>query len=83
MRIRIKPSAVKELERILRIEDRRRIVARIEGLSEVPRPEGFVKLTGRGRYRLRQGPWRIVYAVDDAEKVVLVVKIGHRRDVHR
>jgi mRNA interferase RelE/StbE len=81
--LRIKPSAVKELERIPRIEDRRRIVARIESLAETPRPDGCTKLSGREQYQIRQGSWRIVYSVDDEAGVVLVVKVGHRRDVYR
>ena len=49
-----------------------------------PRPLGCEKLSGHeDRYRVRQGDYRVVYAVDDAEKMVLIVKIGHRREVYR
>lgn len=81
--VRIKPSAVKELERISRKEDLRRVVRRIESFAADPRPAGCTKLTGREEYRVRQGMFRIVYAVDDEEQVVRVVKVGHRRDVYR
>jgi len=81
--LRIKPSAVKEIERLARREDRRRIVARIHALAEEPRPEGAVKLSGKDQYRVRRGSYRIVCAVDDAERTVVVVKVGHRRDVYR
>ena len=80
--LRIKPSAVKELE-ALQTKDRRRIVERIQGLGDVPRPPGCEKLTGEDRYRLRQGSFRILFEVDDASRIVTVVKIGHRRDVYR
>jgi mRNA interferase RelE/StbE len=48
-----------------------------------PRPHGSEKLSGQERYRLRQGDYRVVYAVDDAEQTVLVVKIGNGRDIYR
>ena len=53
------------------------------GRGEEPRPRGCEKLTARERYRVRQGPYRIIYAVDDQERTVTVVKIGHRKDVYR
>ena len=81
--LRIKPSAVKEIERIVRLEDRQRVVARIQSLAGQPRPEGTVKLSGREEYRLRQGSFRILYSVDDEARAVVVVKVGHRRDVYR
>lgn len=80
--LRIKPSAVKELE-ALQIQDRRRVVRRIRGLSEDCRPPGCEKLVGGERYRVRQGAFRILYEIDDADRIVTVVRIGHRRDVYR
>jgi len=80
--LRIKPSAVKELS-ALRKQGRLRIVDRIQALSDDPRPRGCEKLTGGARYRVRQGPFRVLYEVDDEDRVVTVVKIGHRRDVYR
>ncbi len=79
----IKPSAAKELEAVGRKSDRTRIVDKIYTLRDDPRPPGCEKLTGQDRYRLRQGQFRILYVVDDAERVVTIVKIGHRRDVYR
>ena len=61
----------------------RRILARIETLRENPRPPGSEKLSGQERYRVRQGNYRILYTVADAEVVVEIVKIGHRREVDR
>ncbi|MHC4550310.1 MAG: type II toxin-antitoxin system RelE family toxin [Planctomycetota bacterium] len=79
----IKPSAVKEIERIGTRKDRRMVVSRIGALADDPRPLGCEKLTARERYRVRQGWYRIVYAVDDSRRTVVVVKVGHRRDVYR
>jgi len=80
--LRIKPSAVKELE-ALPTKDRRKIIARIEGLASEPRPHGCEKLSGLEQYRVRQGDYRAVYGVDDDVRLVLVVKVGHRREVYR
>lgn len=79
----IKPSAVKEIEAIDRISDRRRIVRRIQGLAHEPRPPGCEKLSGQGKYRVRQGDYRIVYAIEDETLILSVVKVGHRREVYR
>ncbi len=82
-RVLIKPSAVKEIENISRKSDRRRIVERITALANDPKPPGSQKLSGRDRYRLRQGPYRIIYSVQDDVLVVYVVKVGHRKDVYQ
>ena len=79
----IKPSAAREIEAIPRKADRRRVAQRISQLAGDPRPPGSRKLSGHDRYRLRQGPYRIVYSVADEELIVTVVKVGHRRDVYR
>jgi mRNA interferase RelE/StbE len=82
-RVFIKPSAVRDIEGIADKKQRQLIVARIEALSEDPRPPGCEKLTGREQYRVRQGVYRIVYAIDDDRLVVYVVKVGHRSSVYR
>jgi len=78
----IKKSAEREL-RALPKQDVRRIAERIRGLAHNPRPPGNEKLSGQERYRIRQGDYRIVYAVDDEGHAVEIVKIGHRREVYR
>ena len=78
----IKTSAEREL-RALPKEDRRRVVDRAQVLAHSPRPPGNEKLSGRERYRIRQGDYRIVYAIDDEARIVEIVKIGHRREVYR
>ena len=81
-RLQIKPSAAKELEG-LPMKDRRRVVARMQGLSDQPRPPGCEKLTGHDLFRVRQGKYRILYEVQDHDLTVIIFKIGHRRDVYR
>jgi mRNA interferase RelE/StbE len=81
-KILIKPSAVKEIEAIAQ-RDRQRIVARIQGRSTNPRPPGCEKLSGQERYRVRQGVYRIVYSINDGESSLLIVKVGHRKEIYR
>ncbi|MDC8448180.1 MAG: type II toxin-antitoxin system RelE/ParE family toxin [Nitrospira sp.] len=79
----IKRSAEKELK-ALPSGDLKRLIIRIRGLAQQPRPPGCEKLSGESeRYRIRQGDYRIVYGIDDAAHRVEVVKIGHRREVYR
>jgi mRNA interferase RelE/StbE len=81
-RLLIKPSAVKDLE-ALPTKDRRRVVSRIRRLSIAARPAGCEKLSGHELYRVRQGAYRVLYTVHDAEQLIIVIKIGHRRDLYR
>lgn len=69
-RVEIRRSAAKEIRSITRAKDRKRVVARIEALAEDPRPPGCTKLSGRAAYRVRQGPYRIVYTVADDVLIV-------------
>ena len=78
----IKISAVKEIESIPS-KDRSRIVYRIQGLAENPRPPGCEKLSGQEKYRVRQGKYRILYQIFDDEVVVIVVKVGKRARVYK
>ena len=80
----IKRSAAKEIESIGQKKTRKRIVQRIQELAENPRPHGCEKLSGKHpRYRIRQGPIRILYEIEDDELVVYVVKVADRRDVYK
>ena len=81
--LRIKKTARKELEAVARKADRRRIIKRIESLADNPRPAGSQKLSGRERYRIRQGQYRILYTIEQQVLIVHVIKIGHRKDVYR
>ena len=75
-RIAIKKSAAKELEDIPK-KDLRRIVKRIQSLAENPRPQGSQKLSHKEQYRIRQGDYRIVYSIEDENRIVDIFKIGH------
>jgi len=81
-KILLKPSAAKELDALPKA-DRLRVVERIKTLAENPRPMGCEKLAGSEKYRLRQGVYRILYEIHDDHVLVVVIKIGHRREVYR
>lgn len=72
----------KDLARIPKA-DARQITEAIHALAENPRPPGVQKLSGQERYRIKQGDYRVIYSVQDADHTVWVVKVGHRRDVYR
>jgi len=62
----------------------KRIAKRLKSLRENPRPQGVKKLAGEeDLYRIRDGDYRIIYTIQDKELIVLVVKIGNRKDVYR
>ncbi len=77
-----KKSVAKDLRAFAK-QEVKRIMQRIRSLADDPRPAGCEKLSGQERYRVRQGAYRIIYEIEDARLTVLVVKVGHRRDVYR
>ena len=80
--VRIKNSARKELRRITG-DDRRRLISAIDGLAENPYRGSALKGELTGLRRIRVGSYRILYEIRDGELVVLVVRVGHRRQVYR
>jgi len=81
-KILIRKSAAGELARIPK-RDLIRIVERIRSLSDQPKPHGIEKLSGQERYRIRQGDYRIIFAIDDVRQTVEIYKIGHRSEIYR
>jgi mRNA interferase RelE/StbE len=81
-RLLFKESVSKDLRR-MPSQDVRRILQRIEGLADNPRPPGTRRLSGEEKYRIRVGMYRILYTIDDQTVVVVVVKVGNRKDVYR
>ena len=80
--VAIKPSAKKELE-ALADSVLARVVRKIGLLANSPRPPGCKKLKGhKDQWRIRVGDWRVVYAIDDADRVVRVMRIAHRSEVY-
>jgi mRNA interferase RelE/StbE len=77
-----KKSVVKDL-RALPKRDVALILRCIRSLAEQPRPQGCEKLSGQDRYRLRQGVYRIIYEIQDNVLMVVIVKVGHRKEIYR
>ncbi len=81
--IEISRTAEKQLKKLTE-EDRLRVVRDVLALAGQPRPRGSRKLTGYDDvFRIRVGRFRVLYSVSDARLVILVLKIGHRKDVSR
>ena len=81
-RIEVAPAAVRQLRKLDR-GAQRRVQAAIELLAGEPRPSGARKLVGGdGEWRIRAGDYRIVYEIHDNVLLVLVVAVGHRRDIY-
>ncbi len=81
--VEFRPSADKVLQR-LPVATQRRIVAAVAALADNPRPTGVVRLAGdENAWRIRVGSYRILYEVHDKRLLVLVVRVGHRKDVYR
>jgi len=82
-RIEISRTAEKQLKKIRR-DDQRRVVAAILGLADDPHPNGSRKLVGYDDvFRIRVGRYRVLYSVSGKKLIVIVLKIGNRKDVYR
>jgi mRNA interferase RelE/StbE len=82
-RLEITPAAARDL-RALPTAVLARVDARIRALTDNPRPRGAEPIRGRrGGLRVRVGDYRILYTVDDAQPMVTIGRVGHRRDVYR
>ena len=82
-RLEVKPSAAKAFLALPKALQRR-LDARLLALRENPRPHGAVPLEGvPGMWRLRVGDYRVLYEIRDEIVTVLVLRIGHRREVYR
>lgn len=81
--IEVKPSAAKTLAKFP-MAVRRRLGAAISKLAEEPRPPGVKKIAGQATlYRIRVDDYRIIYQIEDQVLMILVVRIGNRKEVYR
>ena len=81
-KILIRRSAEKELRRI-GPEKISQLAEKIKALSENPRPSAAKMLQGEDRHwRLRVGDYRVVYGINDTDLSMMIIKIGHRREVY-
>ena len=75
------PAAYRQFRK-LSPEAQRRLAPAIDSLAEEPRPASAKKLSGVELWRIRVGDYRVIYALDDGKLTVLVVRLGHRREVY-
>lgn len=81
--IEFAPKAARQFKKLSN-EARLRLRPRIDALARNPRPKGVKKLSGeRNLYRIRVGEYRVIYSIQDDVLIVLVLKIGARREVYR
>jgi mRNA interferase RelE/StbE len=76
------PAALRDVKK-LPATIRPGIVASIQALADNPRPQGYEKVQGSDLYRIRQGEYRVIYAILDDVLTVLVVRARHRREVYK
>lgn len=81
-RIEILRIAQKQLAKIERLHQQR-IVDVIRSLALEPRPRGCKKLSGRPAWRIRVGPYRVIYEIHEVQLLVLVITIGDRKEAYR
>ena len=81
--VELAPAAKRQVRKLDRAIQER-VIRRLEALGKDPRPHGVEKLEGvESTYRVRLGEYRIVYEIQDKILVVLVLKVGHRKEVYR
>ena len=81
-RVILPKSVQKELDR-LPDEITRRILARLAGLETNPRPADVKKLKGRAAWRIRVSDYRVIYEIHDRVLQIIVITVGHRREIYR
>jgi len=81
-KIELRRRAQRALDRLPKT-DFQAVIQAIKDLAQTPRPGGIEKVKSAGLWRIRQGDYRIIYAIDDNEHLVTVVRVGHRREIYR
>jgi mRNA interferase RelE/StbE len=81
--VEVTPAAGRQIRKLDR-EAQRRVLACLERLGEEPRSQDSIKLqAAEDLYRIRVGDYRIIYEISDRQLLVLVLKVGHRREIYR
>ncbi|TFB99647.1 type II toxin-antitoxin system RelE/ParE family toxin [Cryobacterium mannosilyticum] len=81
--VSIAPAAERQLRKF-DPQVRRRVQAAIDLLAGEPRPPRAIQLVGgSGEWRVRTGDYRIVYEIRDEQLIVLVLQVGHRREINQ
>ena len=81
-RIELRRRAQRALDRLPKT-DFRALIEAIKELAQTPRPRGIEKVESAGLWRIRQGDYRIIYAINDNRQIIIIVRVGHRREIYR
>jgi len=81
-RIELRRKAQRALDRLPK-DDFNTVLGAVKNLADAPRPKGVEKIKSAALWRIRKGDYRIVYNIDDNQKIVTVLRIGHRREIYR
>ena len=81
-KVEVRRRAQRALDKLPKADFQTVIVA-IKDLAQAPRPRGIEKVKTTGLWRIRQGNYRIIYAIDDNAHLITVVLVGHRKEIYR
>ncbi|MDD4924325.1 MAG: type II toxin-antitoxin system RelE/ParE family toxin [Dehalococcoidales bacterium] len=81
-RIELRRQAQRSLDKLPK-GDFTAITEAVQNLADSPRPKGVEKIKSAGLWRIRYGDYRIVYSIDDDNKIIIILRIGHRREIYR
>ncbi len=81
-KIELRRKAQRALDRLPK-DDFNAVLGNVKDLANTPRPKGVEKIKSAGLWRIRQGDYRIIYSIDDGQKTVTILRIGHRREIYR
>ncbi len=81
-KIDVRRRAKRVLDKLPRA-DFQAVIKAIQDLAHTPRPRGIEKVKTTGLWRIRHGDYRIIFAIDDDERLITVVRVGHRREMYR
>jgi mRNA interferase RelE/StbE len=81
-KIELRRRAQRALDRLPET-DFQAVVEAMKDLAQTSRPRGTEKVKGTALWRIRQGDYIIIYAIDDNQQLVTIVRIGHRREIYR
>ena len=81
-KIELRRKAQRSLNKLPK-DDFNAVLESVRGLANTPRPKGVEKIKSAGLWRIRQGDYRIVYNIDDSQRIVTILRIGHRKEIYR
>jgi mRNA interferase RelE/StbE len=80
--LRLERAARKALQKKIHPQDASKVRETLETLADDPYPRQGLKLRDREGYRLRIGDYRVIYEVDETEKIITVLEVGHRQGIY-